>query len=156
MGDNMIGELNMYRESGIKPNFSDIARRYRRDRRTVAAYWKAAASGEPDGPSVPPRAPCGTGVPHCPRHPRDRRPFAVDFPMRPGKAPIAGHAFLRAGKPIPVAFPIKNGRRPAPTPKIGHAFSSHRPQWARPPRRGHARARTPDLMAASHALSQLS
>ena len=41
MGDNMIGELNRYRESGIKPNFSDIARRYHRDRHTVAAYWKA-------------------------------------------------------------------------------------------------------------------
>ena len=40
-GDDMIGELNMYRESGIKPNFGDIARRCRRDRRTVAAYWKA-------------------------------------------------------------------------------------------------------------------
>ena len=35
---------------GLKPNFSDIARRYRRDRRTVAAYWKAAASGSPTGP----------------------------------------------------------------------------------------------------------
>ena len=70
MGDNMIGELNMYRESGIKPNFSDIARRYRRDRRTVAAYWKAAASGSPTGPSRPaPRALRGTGVPHHPRHP---------------------------------------------------------------------------------------
>ena len=30
--------------------------------------------------------------------------------------------FSRAGKPIPAAFPIKNGRRPAPAPKIGHAF----------------------------------
>ena len=38
----MIGELNMYRESGIKPDFSDIARRYGRDRHTVASYWNAA------------------------------------------------------------------------------------------------------------------
>lgn len=36
----MIGELNMYKESGIKPNFSDIARRYGKDRHTVAAYWR--------------------------------------------------------------------------------------------------------------------
>ena len=49
MGDNMIGELNMYRESGIKPNFSDIARRYHRDRHTVAAYWKADGCEPPDG-----------------------------------------------------------------------------------------------------------
>ena len=49
VGDNMIGELNMYRESGIKPNFSDIARRYHRDRHTVAAYWRADGCEPPDG-----------------------------------------------------------------------------------------------------------
>ena len=39
-------------------------------RGTVAAYWKAAASGSPTGPSRPaPRALRGTGVPHHPRHP---------------------------------------------------------------------------------------
>ncbi len=45
----MIGELNMYRESGIKPNFSDIARRYGKDRHTVAAYWRAGGCEPPDG-----------------------------------------------------------------------------------------------------------
>ena len=45
----MIGELNMYRESGIKPNFSDIARRYGKDRHTVAAYWRADGCQPPDG-----------------------------------------------------------------------------------------------------------
>lgn len=45
----MIGELNMYRESGIKPNFSDIARRYGRDRHTVASYWNADGCEPPDG-----------------------------------------------------------------------------------------------------------
>ena len=49
MDRNMIGELNMYRESGIKPNFSDIARRYGRDRHTVAAYWRAGGCEPPDG-----------------------------------------------------------------------------------------------------------
>lgn len=44
----MIGELNMYKEAGIKPNFSDIARRYGRDRHTVASYWKADGSEPPD------------------------------------------------------------------------------------------------------------
>lgn len=37
----IIGELNMYKEAGIKPNFSDIVRRYGRDRHTVSACWKA-------------------------------------------------------------------------------------------------------------------
>ena len=49
MGANMIGELNMYRESGIKPNFSDIARQYGRDRHAAAAYWKADGLEPPDG-----------------------------------------------------------------------------------------------------------
>ena len=49
MGGNIIGELNMYRESGIKPNFSDIARRYGKDRHTVAAYWRADGCQPPDG-----------------------------------------------------------------------------------------------------------
>ena len=35
-----MGELNMYRQLGIKPNFSEIARRYCLDRHTVASYWK--------------------------------------------------------------------------------------------------------------------
>ena len=70
MGDSMVGELNMCGESGMKPNFSDIARRYRRGRRTVAAHRRAASSGSPTGPSrFAPRALRGTGVPHCPRHP---------------------------------------------------------------------------------------
>ncbi len=31
----------MYREAGIKHNYSDIAKRYGKDRHTVAAYWRA-------------------------------------------------------------------------------------------------------------------
>lgn len=38
---NLIGGLDMYGEAGIKPNFSDIAKRYGKDRHTVASYWKA-------------------------------------------------------------------------------------------------------------------
>lgn len=48
MERNMIGELNMYKEAGIKPNFSDIARRYGKDRHTVAAYWNAEGSDPGD------------------------------------------------------------------------------------------------------------
>lgn len=138
VGDSMVGELNMCRESGIKPNFGDIARRYRRGRRTVAANRKAAASGSPTGPSrSAPRALRGTGVPHCPRH----HPGIGGFlpwisSCGPGKRRWPEALFVRAGKPIRMAFPIKNGRRPAPTPKIGHAFCP----IGRLPRRGHARA----------------
>ena len=47
----MIGELNMYKEAGIKPNFSDIGRRYGKDRHTVAAYWNAEGCDPGDGRS---------------------------------------------------------------------------------------------------------
>lgn len=35
----IMGELNMYRQLGLKPNFSEIGRRYGLDRHTVARYW---------------------------------------------------------------------------------------------------------------------
>ena len=124
VGDSMTGELNLCRESGIKPNFSDIARRYRRDRRTVAAYWKAAATGSPTGPSRPaPRALRGAGVPHHPRHPPGIGGLSPwIFPCGLGKRQWPDALLVRAGKPIRIAFPIKNGRRPAPAPKIRHTF----------------------------------
>lgn len=34
-----MGELSIYRQTGVKPNFSDIGRRYGLDRHTVARYW---------------------------------------------------------------------------------------------------------------------
>ena len=43
MERNLIGEMNMMKESGAKPNFTDIARRYGVDRHTVARYWNGAA-----------------------------------------------------------------------------------------------------------------
>lgn len=36
---NIMGELNMYRQLGLKPNFSEVGRRYGLDRHTVARYW---------------------------------------------------------------------------------------------------------------------
>ena len=41
MERNVMGELNMYRQLGIAPNFSEIGRRNGMDRHTVAKYWKA-------------------------------------------------------------------------------------------------------------------
>lgn len=46
---NLIGELDMYREAGIKPNFSDMAKHYGKDRHTVAAYWRAEGGRPRDG-----------------------------------------------------------------------------------------------------------
>ena len=43
MEKNVMGELNMYRGAGAKPNFSDIARRHGMDRHTVARYWSEGA-----------------------------------------------------------------------------------------------------------------
>ena len=53
MERNLTGELNMYKEAGIKPNFSDIARRYGLDRHTVASYWEAAACPARRSPILP-------------------------------------------------------------------------------------------------------
>ena len=38
MERNVMGELNVYRGSGAKPNFSEIARRHGMDRHTVAKW----------------------------------------------------------------------------------------------------------------------
>lgn len=97
---------------------------------------------EPDGPSVPLRGPPRDGRSALSAaSSRDRRPFAVDFPMRPGKAPIAGHAFLPGGKADSGGFPHKKWAPARAGAQNRTRFSSHRPQWARPPWRGHARAR---------------
>ena len=51
MERNLTGELNMYKEAGIKPNFSDIARRYGLNRHTVASHWEADGCDPGDGRS---------------------------------------------------------------------------------------------------------
>ena len=45
----LIGELDMYREAGIKPNFSDMAKRYGKDGHAVAAHWRAEGGRPRDG-----------------------------------------------------------------------------------------------------------
>ena len=37
---NVMGELNMYRQLGLKPNFTQIGRKYGLHRQTVAKYWR--------------------------------------------------------------------------------------------------------------------
>lgn len=49
MERNMIGEPSMDRQDGIKPNFSDVARRYGVDRHTVAKYWNGGGPAPEDG-----------------------------------------------------------------------------------------------------------
>ena len=104
-------------------------------RQAHGAYWKAAASGSPTGPpsrsAGPPRD--GHSALSAASY-RDRRPFAVDFPMRPGKTPIAGHAFLPGGKVDSGGFPHKKWAPARANAQNRTRFSSHRPQWARPPR----------------------
>ncbi|MCC6107488.1 MAG: IS21 family transposase [Atopobium sp.] len=51
METNLIGEMDMLREMGVRPSFSEMARRYGMDRHTVAKYWKEGAGME-DGRSA--------------------------------------------------------------------------------------------------------
>lgn len=60
MERNLTGELNMDKESGIKPNFSDLARRYGVDRHTVARRWNGGGATPPDG-----RSGRGSGFDRC-------------------------------------------------------------------------------------------
>lgn len=48
METNLIGELNMMKGTGIRPNFSEVARRYGVDRHTVAKYWNDGGAQPPD------------------------------------------------------------------------------------------------------------
>ena len=41
-----MGELNMYRQLGVKPNFIEIGRRYGLNRHTVAKYWNSGGEIE--------------------------------------------------------------------------------------------------------------
>lgn len=51
MERNLTGEPDMDKESGIRPNFSDLARRYGVDRHTVARRWNGGGATPPDGRS---------------------------------------------------------------------------------------------------------
>ena len=51
METNLIGEMDMLREMGVRPNFSEMARRYGMDRHTAAKYWKEGAGMEDGRPA---------------------------------------------------------------------------------------------------------
>jgi len=51
MERNLIGELNIMKEAGIRPNFSEVGRRYGVDRHTVAKYWNGGGGQPADGRS---------------------------------------------------------------------------------------------------------
>ena len=44
-----MAELNADRECGVKPNFSEVARRYGVDRHTVSKYWNGGGPSPDDG-----------------------------------------------------------------------------------------------------------
>ena len=48
METNLDGELSMMKEMGIRPNYSDVARRYGVDRHTVAKYWNGGGERPAD------------------------------------------------------------------------------------------------------------
>ena len=49
MERNIMGELNVYRGSGARPNIREIARRHDMDRHTVAKYWRNGRLGAAAG-----------------------------------------------------------------------------------------------------------
>lgn len=49
MEDNLIGTLSMFRTMGIKPNFSDLARSYGKDRHTIKKMYDGEEKKERRG-----------------------------------------------------------------------------------------------------------
>ena len=85
MERNVMGELNVYRGSGAKPNFSEIARRHGMDRHTVAKYWREGESAA-DGRSA-------RGSAFDPLEEVIRAKAQL-----PGMTEMAVYAFLREGR----------------------------------------------------------
>ena len=85
MERNVMGELNVYRGSGAKPNFSEIARRHGMDRHAVAKYWREGESAA-DGRSA-------RGSAFDPLEEVIRAKAQL-----PGMTKMAVYAFLREGR----------------------------------------------------------
>ena len=85
MERNVMGELNVYRGSGAKPNFSEIARRHGMDRHTVAKYWREGESAA-DG-----RSSRGSAFDPLEEVIRSKAQL-------PGMTKMAVYAFLREGR----------------------------------------------------------
>lgn len=86
MERNVMGELNVYRGSGAKPNFSEIARRHGMDRHTVAKYWRGGGESAADGRSA-------RGSAFDPLEEVIRAKAQL-----PGMTKMAVYAFLREGR----------------------------------------------------------
>ena len=85
MERNVMGELNVYRGSGAKPNFSEIARRHGMDRHTVAKYWRDGES------AVDGRSARGSAFDPLEEVIRSKAQL-------PGMTKMAVYAFLREGR----------------------------------------------------------
>ena len=101
-----MGELNVYRGSGAKPNFSEIARRHGMDRHTVAKYWREGEAAV-DGRSA-------RGSAFDPLEEEIRAKAQL-----PGMTKMAVYAFLREGRgeglPGYGAFTAWSGRATCPS-----------------------------------------
>lgn len=125
MERNVMGELNVYRGSGAKPNFSEIARRHGMDRHTVAKYWRDGESAA-DGRSA-------RGSAFDPLEEVIRAKAQL-----PGMTKMAVYAFLRdraAGRGCPGTAPSPHGAGPATCPSEAWAAAS-RTRGSRRPRAG--------------------
>lgn len=104
METNLIGEMDMLRGMGVRPSFSEMARRYGMDRHAVAKCWKEGAGmggGRParrsgfDGY----RDETGTG-PGCPASRRRRCTSGSPAGVRTGSPPSTtppGTGWMHAG-----------------------------------------------------------
>lgn len=124
MERNVMGELNVYRGSGAKPNFSEIARRHGMDRHTVAKYWREGESAA-DGRSA-------RGSAFDPLEEVIRAKAQL-----PGMTKMAVYAFLReaAGRGCPGTAPSPRGAGRATCPSGARAAAS-RTRGSRRPRAG--------------------
>ncbi len=124
MERNVMGELNVYRGSGAKPNFSEIARRHGMDRHTVAKYWREGESAA-DGRSA-------RGSAFDPLEEVIRAKAQL-----PGMTKMAVYAFLREGRGegCPGTAPSPRGAGPATCPSGARAAAS-RTRGSRRPRAG--------------------
>lgn len=102
MERNVMGELNVYRGSGAKPNFSEIARRHGMDRHTVAKYWREGESAA-DGRSARGSAfdPLEEVIRAKAQLPGMTNPAAPPAPAatRPGPSTGQGLTAVRGGRP---------------------------------------------------------
>ena len=124
MERNVMGELNVCRGSGAKPNFSEIARRHGMDRHTVAKYWREGESAA-DGRSA-------RGSAFDPLEEVIRSKAQL-----PGMTKMAVYAFLREGRGegLPVYGAFTAWCRARDVPFGGAGGREPHPRFETPPGR---------------------